>query len=144
MNTSDIRLTKLHHNAVVPRLQTPGSAGVDLHSIDTVVIPAHGRALVKTGLAVALPPGMVGMVCSRSGLALKSGIFVMNAPGIIDSDYRNDLGVILYNSTDENFHVGIGDRIAQLVITPYVAPNFVVVDSLEETERTGGFGSTGV
>ena len=102
------------------------------------------RALIPTGFAVGIPDGMVGLVCSRSGLALKKGIFVLNAPGIIDSDYRGMLGIVLANFSPEPFHIEFGDRIAQLVVTPFVGTQAEEVIEIGNTERgAGGFGSSG-
>lgn len=130
---------------LVPVYANIGDAGADLVSNEGVVVPARGRILVKTGLKLALPIGYVGLVHPRSGLALKHGITVLNTPGTIDSGYRGEIGVILYNSTDADFEVKAGDRIAQLVIQKYEAGIFNIVDSLDETSRgEGGFGSTGI
>lgn len=130
---------------LVPVYANIGDAGADLVASQAAVVPAKGRILVKTGLKLALPMGYVGLVHPRSGLALKHGITVLNAPGTIDSGYRGEVGVILYNSTDSDFEVQIGDRIAQLVIQKYETGIFNIVDSLGETSRgDGGFGSTGV
>ena len=130
---------------LVPVYANIGDAGADLVASQAAVVPAKGRILVKTGLKLALPMGYVGLVHPRSGLALKHGITVLNTPGTIDSGYRGEGGVILYNSTDSDFEVQIGDRIAQLVIQKYETGIFNIVDSLGETSRgDGGFGSTGV
>ena len=129
----------------VPLYARDGDAGADLTSSETVVVPAHGRALVKTGIKVAIPYGYVGLVHPRSGLALNKGITVLNAPGTIDSGYRGEVGVILYNTTDVSFLVNPGDRIAQLVIQKVSIVEFNKVDALTESDRgEGGFGSTGV
>jgi dUTP pyrophosphatase len=130
---------------LVPVYANIGDAGADLVANQAAVVPAKGRILVKTGLKLALPMGYVGLVHPRSGLALKHGITVLNTPGTIDSGYRGEVGVILYNSTDSDFEVQIGDRIAQLVIQKYETGVFNIVESLDETSRgDGGFGSTGV
>ena len=128
-----------------PRKATRGSAGYDLKSVDTVSIPPGGRYLVQTGLRIALPDGYEAQVRPRSGLALKHGVTVLNAPGTIDSDYRGPIGVILYNSGDESFEVKAGDRIAQLVISKTYELPFVLVDDIDTntTRGDGGFGSTG-
>lgn len=109
------------------------------------MIPAGGRALVDTGLAVALPPGTVGLVCPRSGLAAKHGVTVLNGPGIVDAGYRGPLKVALHNTDPtEDFPLHVGDRIAQLVVVPFLAPVLQEVDDLEQTDRsTAGFGSSG-
>ena len=109
-----------------------------------VIINPGGRALIPTGLHIALPVGYEAQIRPRSGLALKNGITVLNTPGTIDSDYRGDVGVILINHGLEPFHVMQGDRIAQMVINKIEQVDFVQVDELNETNRgTGGFGSTG-
>ncbi len=129
----------------VPLYARDGDAGADLYSRETVVVPAKGRTLVRTGIKIAIPYGYVGLVHPRSGLALKSGITVLNTPGTIDSGYRGEVGVILFNSTDEDFEVEVGDRIAQLVIQKVSTVEFNIVDALTESDRgEGGFGSTGV
>ncbi len=125
--------------------KTSGSSGIDLCSCEKVILPPHTPTLVKTGLFIELPIGFEGQVRPRSGLALKSGITVLNTPGTIDSDYRNEIGVILYNAGDNNFLINVGDRIAQLVIQGIPEPVFVKSSYLSETERNmGGFGSTGI
>lgn len=129
----------------VPRYARDGDAGADLTSSEFVLIPAGGRALVKTGIKIAIPYGYVGLVHPRSGLALKHGITVLNTPGTIDSGYRGEVGVILQNFGNETFTVNPGDRIAQLVIQKVSTVEFEVVDALTESDRgEGGFGSTGV
>lgn len=127
----------------LPKYETPQSAGADVRSIIDTVVPAHGRVLVPTGLFIAVPSGYEMMVRPRSGLALKKGITVLNTPGCVDADYRGQVGVILFNTTDEDFLVNRGDRIAQLVLNKVEQINWVEVDELDETERgDGGFGST--
>lgn len=140
-----IQIKRLHEDATIPFAATAGSAGLDLTMIDNdIYIGSHERVLVSTGLAIAINKGYVGMVCPRSGLALKKGITVLNAPGIIDSDYRGELKVMLYNSSSVAVKINKGDRIAQLILTTCVT-HVREVDELDETVRsTGGFGSTGV
>jgi dUTP pyrophosphatase len=119
--------------------------GADLHAAEAVVIPPGDRRDVGTGLALAIPEGYAGFVHARSGLAFRHGIMLTNAPGLIDSEYRGEVRVSLFNSGTEPFSVEIGDRIAQLVIQAVELPAFVAVDELDETKRgSGGFGSTGV
>lgn len=126
-----------------PKYQTSGAAGVDLESMEFVVIPAEEVVLVSTGLSMAIPEGYEGQVRSRSGLALK-GIVVANSPGTVDSDYRGEVKVILRNLTLSDYHVKKGDRIAQMVFAKVEHVNFTCVDELPSTVRnTGGFGSTG-
>ncbi|WP_264914745.1 dUTP diphosphatase [Rhodoluna lacicola] len=128
----------------VPTYAQPGDAGADLRSRVAAVVPAHGRALVPTGVSIALPDGYVGLVHPRSGLAHKHGITVLNTPGTIDAGYRGEIAVNLFNSTDVDFAVEIGDRIAQLVIQQIEHAQFITVERLPESDRgEGGHGSTG-
>lgn len=128
----------------VPQAASAGAAAVDLCASEDGLLPAHLTRLFKTGLSVAIPSGHVGLVCSRSGLALKHSVFVLNAPGVVDSDYRGEIGVILHNAGGQNYEVQRGDRIAQLLIIPVVTAQFQAVEKLPETDRGGGgFGSTG-
>ena len=127
-----------------PSYATPQSAGADVRSKIDTIVPAHGRVLIPTGMFVAIPEGYEIQVRPRSGLALKKGITVLNTPGTIDADYRNEIGVILFNTTDEDFVVNAADRIAQIVLTKFEQINWVEVDELDETERTDGFGHTGL
>lgn len=136
---------KLSPRATLPAYARPGDAGMDLSSAEEISVPAHGRAIVKTGLSMALPDGFEAQVRPRSGLALKRGITVLNAPGTIDAGYRGEIGVILFNTSDEDFAVAPGDRIAQLVVAPVAAAETAEVGELPASERgEGGFGSTGV
>ena len=131
-----------------PAYETPGAAGADLKAnlpgrADVVLKPG-ARALIATGLRLAIPDGFEVQIRPRSGLALKHGITLANAPGTIDSDYRGPLGVILLNTGAQNFTIVHGDRIAQMVVAPVVQAEFVLVAQLDETSRDqGGFGSTG-
>lgn len=130
----------------VPSYAHPGDAGADITASEAVTLAPGERALVKTGVSIALPDGFVAYVMPRSGLALKNGIALVNSPGTIDAGYRGEIGVILLN-TDKSatFEVKPGDRIAQLVIQPVVRAEFVPVEELPGTHRgAGGFGSTGV
>ena len=121
-----------------------GDAGADLRSVEDTIITPNSRILVHTGLQMAIPTGYVGMVCPRSGFALKQGVTVLNAPGIVDSGYRGEVGVILLNTSEQTVTVCKGDRIAQMVFVPYSHMAFEHVESLPETDRgEGGFGSTG-
>ncbi len=148
--TVSIRLTRLPHSQglPLPAYETPGSAGMDLRAAvaedQPLTLPPGGRALVPTGLTIALPTDHEAQVRPRSGLALKFGITCLNSPGTIDADYRGEIGVILANLGAEPFVVRRGDRIAQLVIAPVTRGIFEEVASLDETARgAGGFGSTG-
>jgi len=128
-----------------PRFAHDGDAGADLTASESVTIEPGGRALVPAGFSVAIPDGYAGLVLPRSGLAVRSGVTVLNAPGLVDSGYRGGVKVVLINHSQEDFEVEVGDRIAQLVIIAVEHPDYVVVESLTHTSRgDGGFGSTGV
>lgn len=132
--------------SLIPRYGTDNSAGCDLCAdiMDDIVLEPGDRRLIPSGVVVGIPVGFQGEVRSRSGLAYKHGIAVLNSPGTIDSDYRGDVGVILINHGNEAFTIVPGMRIAQLVITWYVKAEFMTQDQFAETERgDGGFGSTG-
>ncbi len=131
----------------LPSYATPLSSGMDLRAAveDKVIIKPLERCVIPTGIAVEIPPGYEGQVRPRSGLALKKGITVLNAPGTIDADYRGEVKVILVNLGQEEVIISRGDRIAQLVIAPVVRAKVEEVEDLSTTERgEGGFGSTGV
>ncbi len=131
----------------LPKFATPGSAGVDLHANieSTIVLKPLDRQIIPTGLYMEIPLGYEAQVRPRSGLAIKHGISCLNAPGTIDSDYRGEIGVILVNLSKENFAINPGDRIAQMVFAKHESPNFIEVESLEDTERgEGGYSSTGI
>jgi dUTP pyrophosphatase len=151
MSEVDVRVLRLPHgqDLPLPTYQTARAAGMDLLAavpIDApVVIGAGERALIPTGLSIALPEGTEGQVRPRSGLALQHGLTVLNAPGTIDGDYRGEIGVILINLSRESFRVTRGMRIAQLVVQSVVRARVQEVDTLDETSRgSGGFGSTGI
>lgn len=146
-----IHVVRLPHGAdlPLPAYETAGAAGMDLRAAvpaDAPVLLAPGeRALVPTGLAIQLPEGFEAQVRPRSGLAVKHGITVLNAPGTVDSDYRGEVKVPLVNHGQEPFAIGRGDRIAQMVIAPVTRATLVEVATLDDTARgDGGFGSTGV
>ena len=133
----------------LPAYETAEAAGTDLHAAvpdnAPVTLKSGARALVPTGLAMAIPPGFEAQIRPRSGLALKNGIGLVNAPGTIDSDYRGEIKIILINLGDEDFEITRGMRIAQMVIAPVLQVLVQPVTSLDETARgSGGFGSTGV
>lgn len=131
-------------NKYFPTYAHTGDAGADLRSTVGTSIPPYNRRTVPTGVRLALPDGYMAMVVPRSGLASKSGVTVLNAPGIIDSGYRGDIGVVLYNSTPFRYIVNVGDKIAQLVMVPFVQAAFEPTLDLDDTDRgDGGFGSTG-
>ena len=141
-----LKLKRLRSSARIPENATPGSAGYDLCAdLDApAVIPPRATLKVPTGLAMAIEPGYAGFVFARSGLGIKHGIVPANCVGVIDSDYRGEVLVGLYNHTDTPFTVQPGDRIAQLVLLPVHTPAVQEVDELDETSRgAGGFGSTG-
>ena len=128
----------------LPEYATPASAGVDLRASEGCVIPPGGRALVPTGLRIALPEDYEAQIRPRSGLALRHGVTLPNSPGTIDADYRGEIGVILMNLGQEPFVVEPGDRIAQMVVAPVTRVAWSEVEELDATERgEGGFGSTG-
>lgn len=130
----------------LPHRMTAGSAGADVVAAveEPLILPPMGRALVPTGLALRIPLGYEVQVRPRSGLALKHGVTVLNAPGTIDSDYRGELRVLLVNLGSEPFAIARAERVAQLVVAPVVGAAFVEVDGLDETARgAGGFGHTG-
>jgi len=131
----------------LPGYETIASAGMDLRAnlTESITLKPLERAIVKTGLFIALPVGSEAQVRPRSGLAAKKGITVLNAPGTVDADYRGEIGVILVNLSNEIFVVNDGERVAQLVIAKHERAEWESVEILDETERgSGGFGSTGV
>lgn len=128
----------------LPQYAKPGDAGADLRSTEDVELAAGARALVKTGIRIALPVGLVGLIHPRSGLAVKHGITVLNAPGTIDAGYRGEIMVPLYNSSNESFSISRGDRIAQLLFQSVEVARFIEVTELPESSRGDtGFGSSG-
>ena len=140
-----VPVVRLDPDLPLPDYAHPGDAGLDLRAReDAVVAPGGGRALVPTGLAVAIPPGHAGFVLPRSGNALNHGVTVANAPGLIDSAYRGELKVILLNTDpSEPFEVRRGERIAQLVVQQVEEVGWEVVDTLDGHDRGGGFGHSG-
>lgn len=140
-----LRWRRLHADGRAPSRAHDGDAGYDLHAAERAVLEAGERTSVGTGIAVAIPDGMAGLVLPRSGLAARHGITLVNAPGLIDAGYRGELRVLLLNTDREaRFEVSPGDRIAQLMLVHHAAPALAEVDSLDETARgEGGFGSTG-
>jgi dUTP pyrophosphatase len=146
--TAPLRVRRVGEVPVpLPEYQTAGSAGMDLCAAlrAPVVIEPGSRAFIKTGIAIALPPGHEGQVRPRSGLALRHGIGIVNAPGTIDEDYRGEIGVVLVNHGNEPFVVEPLARIAQLVVARYTRVEVVAVEELDDTDRgAGGYGSTGV
>lgn len=147
MTPIELKVKLLNTNAKLPCYSSAYAAGMDVHAADTVVVPAGSTRLVKTAIAVSWSGpdahNYYLRVAPRSGLALKSGIFV-NA-GVIDWDYRGEVGVVLYNSSNQDFHVNPGDRVAQMILEKINRVKVVQVEELDDTARgAGGFGSTGV
>lgn len=140
-----IEIKKLHQDAYIPKYQTSGAAGFDIHSIENITIASGESKLIKTGLGMAIEDGYELQIRPRSGLALKNGITVLNTPGTIDSDYRGEIMVLLINHSKQNFIIAKGDRIAQGVISKVYQADFIEVSELDDTQRgSGGFGSSGI
>jgi len=142
-----LKIVKAHKRIELPRYESEGAAGMDLRAfLETdVTIPSLGRAVIPTGLKLEIPFGYEGQVRPRSGMAVKSGLTVLNSPGTIDSDYRGELGIILINLGAADVTVKDGERIAQLVIAPVCKAQVVETDELAQSHRgSAGFGSTGV
>lgn len=138
----EFTVKKLSHNAIIPTRANENAAGMDLYSTEDYVLSSRERKLFKTDIAIFQKCGFYGKIEGRSGLAYKNGILVLG--GVIDSDYTGNIGVILVNTSSTDFVVKSGDRIAQIIFHPYVAPVLIETDELPETERSdGGFGSTG-
>ncbi len=140
-----IKIQKIHPNALIPKYQTEGSSGFDLHAVEEVMIRSHSVGLVKIGICLSLEVGYELQVRTRSGLALNHQVMVLNSPGTVDNDYRGEIKVILANLSDKDFKVQVGDRIAQGVVQKTYKAEFIECERLDETSRgSGGFGSTGV
>lgn len=146
MDNVRVPIKILSSNAQVPNMAYNGDAGVDLRSVEHIVLKPQERAMVATGLAIVLPEGYAGFVLPRSGLAAKHGISIVNAPGLIDSNYRGELKVVLVNTDpEESFSIEIGDRIAQLIVMPVPTISFEQVEELPDSQRgESGFGSSGI
>ena len=139
-----IKIKKLDPKAVIPTRGSDTAAGVDLHAPKALVIHPNSNGVVSTGLAVEIPDGYFGAIFARSGMATRKGLRPANCVGVIDSDYRGEIKVVLHNDSDIIRPVQEGDRVAQLVILPYEPIEFDEVDELNDTDRgIGGFGSTG-
>ena len=146
MTRVEVSVRRLRDGVLLPRYMTPHAAGLDLHAAmdGELTLRPGERALISTGIAISLPDGFEAQVRPRSGLALRHGITLLNSPGTIDPDYRGEVGVILVNLGHEPFTVRNGERIAQLVVAPFVRVSLLEVDALDETSRgQGGFGHTG-
>ena len=143
--SSDIPVSIKDTGAQIPRYQTYGAAGMDIRASENKVVKSKSVEIISTDLFVAIPDGYEIQVRSRSGLAAKNSVFVLNSPGTIDSDYRGEIKIILANLGDSDFSVSTGDRIAQMVLNKVEKIKFVVADDLDDTDRSsGGLGSTGV
>lgn len=141
--THRLAIQKLHPAASAPQRATPGSAGYDLRACLAVTIPPRGRAMVPLGFAWAGPPGFVGLVFSRSGHGAKHGLRLSNAVGVIDTDYRGELMLSMTNDGDEPYSIEPGERVAQLLIMSVEHASFHWVADVGQTQRVGGFGSSG-
>lgn len=141
----NIRIVNKSTNEL-PAYATAGAAGLDIRAnlTESIVLKPFERRLIPTGLFLEIPDGFEVQVRPRSGLAFKHGITVLNSPGTIDADYRGEVGVLLINLSQEDFEITHGERVAQIVVAPYVQANWIASESLSETDRgEGGFGSTG-
>lgn len=142
----EIKIQKLIDRAVIPEQQTKGAAGFDLHGInlEPIIIPSGFTVKIPTGLAMEIPEGYFGAIYPRSGMATTRGLRLANCTAVIDSDYRGDIMVPIFNDTNDVQLIEPGERLAQMVIQPYLPVTFTEVDTLTPTERgEGGFGSTG-
>ena len=147
MNKQQVKVKKLRDGAIMPSYGSEFAAGADLYACtddNTITIKPHETVFIPTGLAMEIPEGYAGLIYARSGIACKRGLAPANKVGVVDSDYRGEFMVALHNHTNENQDISNGERIAQLIITPYITANFVETQTLDETQRgEGGFGSTG-
>lgn len=136
-----VTFKKLNDKAVMPRKAHPSDAGFDLVASETIVIPAQGRSLIPTDIAMAIPEGYFGMVVGRSGNTIKRGL--VGQTGIIDAGYRNGIGIMAFNTTDADITIEQGERAGQIVLMPILVCSLEETDTLEDSDRVGGFGSTG-
>jgi dUTP pyrophosphatase len=144
VTVDELQVKLLRPDARPPERTRPGDAGYDLRCVEPFALAPGERRLVPTGVAIALPTGVAGLVVPRSGLAIEHGISVVNGPGLVDPNYRGELRVILVNLGAERFEAAAGDRIAQLLLVPFVTPDLQLVDELPASERgANGFGSSG-
>lgn len=137
-----LQVVRTTETSKLPIRATPGSAGYDLFSAVDIFVPAHGKVIVPTGLKIRVPFGHYGRIAPRSGLTVK--YFLDIGAGVIDPDYSQLVGVVMFNFSDDGYQVQTGDRVAQLIIEKISTPDVIEVESIDETQRTGGFGSTGV
>lgn len=141
-----VNIKKLNDKAIIPSYGSGFAAGADLYACieSEVTVNPHQTVLIPTGIALELPVGYAGLIYARSGLATKKGLAPANKVGVVDCDYRGEVKVALHNHSETAQTVAVGERVAQLVITPYITAEFITVDELSETVRgAGGFGSTG-
>ncbi|MBQ4617840.1 MAG: dUTP diphosphatase [Clostridia bacterium] len=141
-----VRIKKLNENAILPTYGSPYAAGADLYALveEAITVAPHETVFVHTGLSMEIPEGFAGLIYARSGIACKRGLAPANKVGVVDSDYRGEVMVALHNHSEIPQTVENGERIAQLVITPYLTADFIEAETLDDTERgEGGFGSTG-
>lgn len=146
MKKMELRIKKLNPSAVIPSYGSASAAGADLYACEggEVAIKSGETKLIHTGIAMEIPEGYVGLVYARSGIAVKRGLAPANKVGVIDSDYRGEIMVAIHNHSENEQTIADAERIAQIVITPYLTVDFVETEELDETERgVGGFGSTG-
>lgn len=147
INKQEVKIKKLNSNAIVPSYGSEYAAGADLYACtdgNTITINPHETEFIHTGIAIELPVGFAGLIYARSGTACKRGLAPANKVGVVDCDYRGELMVALHNHSNQPQHIDDGERIAQMVITPYLTASFIEADELEDTKRgAGGFGSTG-
>lgn len=141
-----VNIKKLKENAILPTYGSVAAAGADLYACNSekIVIPAHKTVMVPTGLSMEIPEGYAGLIYARSGIATKRGLAPANKVGVVDSDYRGEVLVALHNHSDEDAEIDVNERIAQLVIAPFLKVEFNETEELSDTVRgEGGFGSTG-
>lgn len=139
-----VSFTKTDDLAIIPKYQYLTDAGADLHAIKKIKIPPQECGLVPTGLKIQMPDNLEAQIRSRSGLAMRKNVFVLNSPGTIDPGYRGEIGVLLFNLGRKEFVIQQGDRIAQIVFNVICRPEFIITEKLEGSDRgIGGFGSTG-
>ncbi len=140
-----LKIERVHEHAKLPNYAHATDSGLDLYSVENVILQPGERRLVGTGLRIQLPPNTEAQVRPKSGLALKKGITLLNTPGTVDEGYRGEVGVILINLSEEAYEVEVGKKIAQMVIMPVLKVEVEEVESLEDSDRgEGGFGSTGI
>lgn len=140
----NVKIKKVRSTAIAPMRGSDQAAGYDLHADRDVEIPPHETVMLKSGLSMEIPDGLFGLVCSRSGLSTKYGLRLANGVGVIDSDYRGEICMPIYNDSSVPRYIKEGDRVAQIIFVPHIAAEFILKDDLEDTGRgKKGFGSTG-